>query len=91
MERIIVEHNPDQSRLDELGVKSWPIWTKEESRFPWNYDESEICYFLDGDVEVTTDTGETVRIGKGDLVTFPDGLSCTWHVHKMVRKHYRFG
>ena len=36
-------------------------------------------------------TGETVSFGKGDLVTFPQGLSCTWQVKKNVRKHYKFG
>jgi len=32
-----------------------------------------------------------VRIGTGDLVTFPKGLSCQWEVRSPVRKHYRFG
>ena len=26
-----------------------------------------------------------------DLVVFPEGMSCTWEVHKAVKKHYRFG
>jgi len=81
---------PDQKRLDSLGVFSWPIWTKEPSSFDWHYDEREICYFLEGDVSVKTADGE-VSFGKGDLVTFPQGLSCTWIVKKAVRKHYRFG
>ena len=32
-----------------------------------------------------------VRFGKGDLVTFPQGMECTWHVIKPIRKHYNFG
>ena len=28
-------------------------------------------------------------MGKGDLVTFPDGMSCRWHIIRPVRKHYR--
>jgi uncharacterized cupin superfamily protein len=91
MSDIKIERNPDDSRLDELGVKSWPIWTKEESEFPWQYDSPETCYFLEGDVVVTPDDGEPVEVGKGDLVTFPTGLSCTWKVRKAVRKHYNFG
>ena len=51
----------------------------------------ETCYFLEGDVEVTPEGGKPVRIGKGDLVTFPTGMSCTWKVLKPVRKHYKFG
>jgi elongation factor G len=31
------------------------------------------------------------EIKAGDLVTFPQGLKCTWQVKKAVRKHYKFG
>ena len=86
-----VEHIPDSTRLNALGVFGWDIWTKEVSRFPWTYDSEEICYLLDGDVIVTPDGGTPVRFGKGDLVTFPAGMSCTWDIRAPVRKHYRFG
>jgi hypothetical protein len=86
--RIKIE-KPDEKRLEELDVRSWPIWTKEPSRFDWHYDDEETCYFLEGQVTVSTDKGE-VEIGTGDLVTFPKGLSCTWHVKQAVRKHYSF-
>ena len=66
------------------------LWTKEASKFDWHYDEKEMCYFLEGDVTIEAE-GQKVNIGKGDLVTFPKGLSCTWHVKKAVRKHYKFG
>jgi uncharacterized cupin superfamily protein len=91
MSEIKVERGPSGERLKELGVKSWPIWTKEESIFPWSYDSSETCYFLEGDVTVTPEGGEPVRVGKGDLVTFPAGMSCTWEVRGAVKKHYTFG
>ena len=91
MNQVQIEHNPDGKRLDELGVRSWEIWTKEVSEFPWQYDEREVCYLWEGDVVVTPDVGAPVRFGKGDLVTFPAGMSCRWRVLKPVRKHYRFG
>ncbi len=91
MADIVVVHNPSEEELTRLGVRSWPIWTKEISTFPWSYDEPETCYFLEGDVVVTPKGGEGVRIGKGDLVTFPRGLECTWQVFVPVRKHYSFG
>jgi uncharacterized cupin superfamily protein len=91
MDEIRIERNPDEDRLKELGILSWPIWTKEVSEFSWTYDEPETCYFLEGDVVVTPDDGDPVEMGKGDMVTFPKGLSCTWKVRKDVRKHYRFG
>jgi len=89
-ELIIVDRDPNAARLRHLGVTAWPVWEKEVSEFPWHYDEIETCYLLDGDVMVTPDGGEPVRFGKGDLVTFPKGMSCTWKVHKPVRKHYKF-
>jgi hypothetical protein len=91
MGEIKVERNPDAARLQSLGVSSWGIWTKEVSKFPWTYDEQEMCYFLEGDVVVTPNGGEPVQIGKGELVTFPAGLSCTWDIRAPVRKHYKFG
>ncbi|MBF0122179.1 MAG: cupin domain-containing protein [Candidatus Omnitrophica bacterium] len=86
---ILIE-KPSLQKLEALGVKSWPIWTKEVSVFDWQYDEKEVCYFLEGEVMVKTPF-EAVSFGKGDLVTFPQGLGCTWHVKKSVRKHYKFG
>lgn len=91
MSKIIVEHNPDQARLDALGVADWPTWSKEVSTFPWTYGEQETAYVLQGEVTVTPAGGEPVSFGKGDLVTFPAGLSCTWEVRQPLRKHYRFG
>jgi uncharacterized cupin superfamily protein len=87
---IDVDHHPSRERLAALGVERWPIWTKEVSRFSWSYDTAETCFFLEGDVVVTPDGGEPVRVGKGDLVTFPAGMSCTWDVRVPVRKHYLF-
>lgn len=89
--QIQVEHQPSEERLQELRVLNWPIWSKEASEFPWTYDESETCYFLQGEVVVTPDGGDPVTMGKGDLVTFPAEMSCTWNIQSDVRKHYRFG
>lgn len=87
--KVTVE-KPEPAKLAALGVKAWPIWTKEVSVFDWAYDEQEICYFLEGQVTVKTPAG-SVSFGKGDLVTFPQGLTCTWQVTFPVRKHYKFG
>ena len=91
MSQIKVDKDPDGSTLDEMNVFSWPIWTKEVSEFPWEYDSRETCYFLEGEVTVIPDDGESVTVGKGDLVTFPVGMKCTWKISKDVKKHYKFG
>jgi uncharacterized cupin superfamily protein len=88
---IQIEHQPNPERLQELGVFRWSIWTKEVSEFPWTYDDQETCYFLEGEVTVTPTGGQSVQMGKGDLVTFPAGMSCTWRITSPVKKHYTFG
>ncbi len=90
MSEIMLERNPERRKLEEMGVFGWPIWEHEVATFPWTYDGDEICYILEGEVVVTPDDGEPVTIRAGDLVTFPDGLSCTWDIRKPIRKHYHF-
>jgi len=91
MSKIKVEQNPAEKRLQDDGIYDWPIWTKEVSEFPWTYSEDETCYFLKGDVIVTPDGGDPVEMKKGDLVTFPEGMSCTWKILQDVKKHYKLG
>jgi len=88
MEIEVQKLTPDQ--LKKMGVFRWPIWEKEVSRFPWVYDSIEECYFLEGKVIVETKDGKSVSFGKGDFVTFPKGLSCTWNIKETARKHYNF-
>ena len=90
MSKIKIE-KPTKEQLDSLKVFAWPIWEKEVSTFPWSYDEQETCYLLEGKVKVTPEGGEPVEFGAGDLVTFPQGMDCTWEIGKAVRKHYKFG
>lgn len=90
MTDIRVEKQVGEDRLQSLGVRQWPIWSKEPSEFPWTYDATETCYLLEGRVIVTPEGGDPVEFGKGDLVTFRSGLKCTWKVLETVRKHYTF-
>lgn len=87
---ITIVRQARQEELEKQDVFSWPIWTKEVSTFPWTYDDRETCYFLEGEVTVTPEAGEPVRMGAGDLVTFPRGMRCTWEISNPVRKHYTF-
>ena len=82
---------PSKEEVDKLGVDSWNLWECEPRSFPWEYDDRETFYVLEGKVTVSTTGGENVEFGKGDLVTFPKGVKCTWDVKEKIRKHYRFG
>ena len=81
---------PDEGELEKRGILSWPVWSCEPSAFDWSYSDRETCYILEGRVTVETDEG-SVSFGPGDLVVFPEGLSCVWKVEEAVRKHYTFG
>ena len=90
MSQITIEHNPSEDRLKELGVAGWPIWEKEISKFPIDFDETETAYVLEGEIIVTPVGGEPLRILPGDLVVFPEGLDSLWEVVKPLRKHYHY-
>lgn len=87
--QVTVEKNPAQSRLDTLGVSKWPTWQKEVSIFPWTFHEQEIAYILEGDCVITPTGGAPVSFGKGDLVTFPAGMTVNWEVTQALHKHYQ--
>lgn len=87
--KITVEKNPAQSRLNALGVSKWATWQKEVSVFPWMFPEQEIAYILEGECVITPTGGSPVTFGKGDLVTFPAGLSASWEVKQPLHKHYQ--
>jgi uncharacterized cupin superfamily protein len=86
---MILQQQLTDNQIEELGVRQWPIWEKEISRFSYVYEEEELCYFLEGIVVVETEQGATT-IRKGDYITFPKGLSCVWDIKEPVRKHYLF-
>jgi uncharacterized protein len=81
---------PSEEKLAQLGIKNWPIWTKEVSEFSWYYDSTETCYILEGQAVITPDGGQPVEINVGDLVEFPQRMQCRWRITKAIRKYYRF-
>jgi len=90
MMKIGIKKPANKHELEQQNIFQWPIWEKEISTFPWHYDQNETCYFLEGEVVVTPEGGKAVHMGKGDLVTFPAGMTCHWAIKQAVRKHYNF-
>ena len=84
---VIVQKPSDKQAAT---CKRWPIWKCEPSTFDWAYTEKETCLLLEGKVTVS-DGKDSVSFGPGDLVIFPNGLECTWHITEAVKKHYNFG
>ena len=88
---ILLERNPSPMKLEVLGVYDWPIWRKEVSTFDWSYAQRETCYILRGRFIVTPEGGEPQEFKRGDLITFPQGMNCTWEILEDVEKHYDLG
>lgn len=78
-----------ENELMQRGVKSWPVWEKEISRFDWYYDETEECYIIEGEVFIKYEN-QMVNIRKGDFVIFEKGLTCHWDIKKPIQKYYNF-
>lgn len=88
---IDVISQPGEKFLEIRGVFKWGTWGCGVSKFPWTYDQTESCYLLSGKVTVTpTDGRPAVTVGKGDFITFPAGMSCTWDVTEPIQKHFKF-
>ena len=88
MSKIVV-NKLSEEEIQKRGIKNWPIWEKEISRFDWTYDADEECLILQGRFDVETADG-TFSFGPGDFITFPKGLSCVWDIKEPVRKHFNF-
>ncbi|HEY9098061.1 MAG TPA: cupin domain-containing protein [Thiobacillus sp.] len=91
MRKIKIESHPDAARLSKLKVDVWPEWKKENSEMLWNYTEDETSYILEGRAVVTPEGGDPVEISKGNLVTFPSGMTCVWKIIEPLHKRYRIG
>jgi uncharacterized protein len=85
----VIIRKPTEAEKKECS--RWPIWEKEVSVFPYEYDDKETCLILEGEVTITNEDGEKFNFRSGDFVVFPKGLKCTWDIKKDVRKHYKFG
>ncbi len=89
MSQIIIDHNPSEEKLKELGVSSWSIWDCAPSKFPLDFGMTESAYVLEGEFTVTPQGGEMVTIKAGDFVVFPKGMKSQWEVLKQLKKHYK--
>ena len=89
--KVLIKSPCSASVIIQYGIKNWPIWECEPSIFSWNYSEKEICLIIEGEAKIKTETGESYVIKSGDLVEFPEGLTCEWQIIKNIKKHFRLG
>ena len=89
--KVLITSPCSASTIIQYGIKSWPIWECEPSKFQWYYDDEEICLIIEGQAKISTKNGDIYFIKAGDLVQFPTGLYCEWEITKSIKKHYRLG
>ncbi|GLJ23900.1 hypothetical protein SUGI_0454170 [Cryptomeria japonica] len=88
---VKIERHLSESRLSDLGIRSWPKWACPPGKFSLKFDAEETCYLVKGKVRAyVKGSSEYVEFGAGDLVVIPKGMSCTWEVHSAIDKYYIF-
>lgn len=88
MSKVIIK-KLSEKEITDRQIKSWPVWTKEISRFEWEYDCDEECLILEGTFHIETAEGNFI-VKAGDFITFKKGLKCVWDIKAPVKKHYNF-
>ncbi len=88
METVQIE-KLSYEQVTERGIRSWPVWEKEGSRFPWTYSVKESCFIPEGEVIIETEEDNFI-LQPVDFVEFEEGLSCVWDICSSVKKHYQF-
>ena len=83
--KVLITSHCSASVIIQYGIKSWPIWECEPSKFQWNYDDKEICLIIEGQAKISIQNGDIYVIKAGDLVEFPAGLNCKWEVTKSIK------
>jgi uncharacterized protein len=62
------------------------VWECSAGLFMWHYNKDESLVVISGEVFVTTQSGQELRLGPGDAAFFPAGTTCTWRVTGPLRK-----
>ena len=56
--KVLITSPCSASVIIQYGIKSWPIWECEPSKFQWNYDDKEICLIIEGQAKISAQNGD---------------------------------
>lgn len=62
------------------------VWECSAGLFMWHYSKDESLIVISGEAFLTTESGQELRLGPGDVGFFPAGTTCTWRVPGPLRK-----
>lgn len=88
MERVLIEKAPSPSKLEVLGVESWPPERFSLGRHVRDYAASEECCLSEGEA-VLHCNGQTEEVAAGDLLFIPRGVTVVWEVAAEVESRRR--
>jgi uncharacterized protein len=64
------------------------IFTGQPSRFNYVFETDETFHVIEGRVTITLDSGESVTLTPGDIVSFPRGAHAVWDIQEPLRKFF---
>ena len=74
--------------ISDDGTISASLWecTGGPARFEWHYGRDEIIHILEGEAELTSESGSVVTVRRGDMVWFPKGHIVHFYVPVYLKK-----
>lgn len=99
-EEVVWEESPRGPEETDLPGEVFTGFTSPDEKFTagyWQRDVQrrdfvrpyhEIAYIIEGNVRLTTEDGDVVEAGPGDIVVTPNGSKAHWHSTSRVRKFW---
>jgi uncharacterized cupin superfamily protein len=69
------------------GLTTMAVWSCTAGTFRWTFGCDELVHIIEGEVIVTDDDGNRVRLGRNSAALFAAGSQTTWEIPAFVRKH----
>lgn len=64
------------------------LWKCEPLTFEWNFPGDETFQVLEGELTISFESGEEVKLKAGDLASFPKGAKSTWTISSPFKKFF---
>jgi uncharacterized cupin superfamily protein len=78
----------DHRYSDATGQFHTGFWRSEPGSWTVQYTESEVCFLLEGQIELQTTDGQSFHYKAHDAFIIPSGFVGTWITHLSCKKIY---
>lgn len=72
----------------QAGAFTAGLWERDRQDRDFERDYDEVAMFLAGEAEITTESGESLLVGPGDVLVTPKGSHGHWRSDAPVRKFF---